>query len=142
MRVIVYKNKHTGKVVVFNPAPGVRLTKQLVEQVTEGEPHKIMEQENLPDWAFRDAWVFSEKRSVRVDTDEAKNILHDKRRAARDQEMSPLDDIIAKKIPGHDPDEVERQRQLIREKYEYMQKLIDEEKELNKLKGILEAIGK
>jgi hypothetical protein len=52
-----------------------------------------------------------------INIDKAKAIGHDMRRAAREAEFKPLDDIIAKQIPGTAAQEAEAQRQLIREKY-------------------------
>lgn len=59
-----------------------------------------------------------------VNIDKAKEIGHNMRRAAREQEFKPFDDAIAKQIPGQS-EGAEAQRQLIREKYAAIQTQID-----------------
>ena len=55
----------------------------------------------------------------------AKTIAHDMRRASREEEFKPHDDIIAKQIPGADADAAETARAAIRTKYETVQTDID-----------------
>lgn len=56
-----------------------------------------------------------------IDVDKAKNIAHDMRRAAREEEFKPLDAVIMKQIPGVDTAQAEADRQAIRDKYAAMQ---------------------
>jgi hypothetical protein len=62
---------------------------------------------------------------ITINIDKAKAIAHDIRRAARAEEFKPLDDIIAKQIPGVSAQEAEAQRQAVRDKYAAMQQAID-----------------
>ena len=55
----------------------------------------------------------------------AKTIAHEMRRASREEEFKPHDDIIAKQIPGADADAAETARAAIRTKYETVQTDID-----------------
>ena len=72
-----------------------------------------------------------------INIDKAKAIGHDMRRAAREAEFKPLDDIIAKQIPGTAAQEAEAQRQLIREKYAEKQAAIDAATTIDQLKEAL-----
>ena len=62
---------------------------------------------------------------ITINIDKAKGIAHDKRREARAEEFKPLDEVIAKQIPGTDVQAVEAERQSIRDKYTEMQVAID-----------------
>lgn len=62
---------------------------------------------------------------ITVNIDKAKAVSHDLRRKARAEEFAPLDDVIAKRIPGKDPDQVELERQAIRDKFAEIQSQID-----------------
>ncbi len=55
----------------------------------------------------------------------AKTIAHEMRRANREEEFKPHDDIISKQIPGADADAAETARAAIRTKYETVQTDID-----------------
>jgi len=73
---------------------------------------------------------------ITINIDKAKNIAHDKRRAAREAEFKPYDDAIAKQIPGQ-VDDAEAQRQAIREKYEELQMQMNEAQTVEELKNLL-----
>ena len=60
-----------------------------------------------------------------IDMTKAKAIAHGKRRDARAAEFAPLDDAIAKQLPGVDAQAVEAERQAVREKYAAMQEAIE-----------------
>ena len=77
---------------------------------------------------------------ITLNLPKAKLIAHDKRRIARAEEFTPLDEIIAKQIPGNDAVAAEAARQAIRVKYEKMQLDIDKAKSTEELKTILEII--
>jgi hypothetical protein len=62
---------------------------------------------------------------ITIDMTKAKDIAHDKRRAARVEEFKPHDEVIAKQIPGVDAEAAEAARQAIRDKYAAMQAEID-----------------
>ena len=65
------------------------------------------------DRAFRGAWRLLNGELV-TDLPEAKLIAHEKRRAKRDIDFKPFDDIIARQVPGVDTVEAENIRADIR----------------------------
>jgi hypothetical protein len=71
---------------------------------------------------------------ITINIDKAKAIAHDMRRAAREAEFKPFDEVIAKQIPGASAQEAEAARQAIRAKYSQQQEAIDAPQELNVLK--------
>lgn len=62
---------------------------------------------------------------IKVDLDKARLIAHERRRAARDKEFAPFDQLIAKQIPSVSAQQAEVERQKIRDKYAAMQTAID-----------------
>ena len=54
---------------------------------------------------------------ITIDMNKAKEIGHNIRRQMRAAEFAPLDEEIAKRIPGTDIEAIESQRQAIRYKY-------------------------
>ena len=55
----------------------------------------------------------------------AKTIAHEMRRAKREEEFKPHDEVIMKQIPGADADAAETARVAVRAKYETVQTNID-----------------
>ena len=78
---------------------------------------------------------------ITVNTDKAKIIGHGIRRAARTAEFAPLDEVIAKQIPGTDALAVEALRQAVREKYASMQAAIDAAADVGAIKAALNQGG-
>lgn len=74
---------------------------------------------------------------ITINIDKAKAIAHDIRRAARGAEFSPLDEVIAKQIPGMDFVAIEAERQSVRDKYSVMQSQIDAAASIDELKSAL-----
>jgi hypothetical protein len=74
---------------------------------------------------------------ITINIDKAKSIAHDVRRAARAAEFEPLDNIIAKQIPGTAAQEAETQRQSIRDKYAVMQDAIDAAVTVDEIKAAM-----
>ena len=62
---------------------------------------------------------------ITVNLTKAKDIAHDMRRAKREEEFKPHDDVIAKQIPGADAIAAEEARVAIRAKYDTVQTDID-----------------
>jgi hypothetical protein len=58
---------------------------------------------------------------ITVNIDKAKVIAHGVRRACRAQEFQPLDEQIAKQIPGTDNAALEAKRQEIRDRHAQIQ---------------------
>jgi hypothetical protein len=74
---------------------------------------------------------------ITINLDKAKNIAHDKRRAARSAEFAPLD--IKATIPA-EAQAAETARQAIRDKYATMQNDINDAVDLDALKQIVESL--
>ena len=78
---------------------------------------------------------------IKINMDKAKEIAHEKRRAARAEEFAPHDEVIAKQIPGVSAEEAEAARQAIRTKYEAMQTAMDAATTADELKALLPDNG-
>ena len=74
---------------------------------------------------------------ITIDMTKAKDIAHDKRRAARSAEFAPHDEVIMKQIPGVDAQAAEAARQAIRDKYATLQAQMDAATTVNELKTLL-----
>jgi hypothetical protein len=74
---------------------------------------------------------------IKINLNKAKEIAHEKRRAARAKEFAPHDEVIAKQIPGKDAQAAEAARQAIRDKYEVMQDAMDAATTVEELKALL-----
>lgn len=74
---------------------------------------------------------------ITINIDKAKQIGHSIRRQSRDAEFAPLDEKIAKQIPGTDIQAVEMERQKIRNKYADIQLKIDAAKNVDEIKSAL-----
>jgi hypothetical protein len=77
---------------------------------------------------------------IKVNLDKAKVIAHDRRRAAREKDFAPFDNVIAKQIPGASAQAAEAERQKIRDKYAVMQDAIDEAATPDEIKAALEGV--
>lgn len=134
---IVYQTVDGGVAVVI-PAPDCGLTVEEIatKDVPAGTPFKIVNAAGLPqDRSFRGAWTLQGSR-VEHDLTKAKVIAHNFRRAARDAEFAPHDDVIAKQIPGKTA-AAEAARQAIRDKYDRVQQEIDNAASVDTLKTVL-----
>lgn len=78
--------------------------------------------------------------AISTNLDKAKVIAHDVRRQERSLEFKPLDDLIAKQIPGISSETVESQRQAVRDKYAQVQINIDSSETVNSLIQIIEKV--
>lgn len=74
---------------------------------------------------------------ITVNLDKAKEIAHEKRREARDEEFKPYDEVIMKQIPGNNMVQAEAARQAIRDKYDELQTQMDEAQTVEELKSLL-----
>jgi hypothetical protein len=74
---------------------------------------------------------------IKINLDKAKDIAHDKRRAARSAEFAPLD--IKATIPT-EATAAEEARQAVRQKYAEIQTNIDAASDVTSLKQIVEAL--
>lgn len=62
---------------------------------------------------------------IRIDINKARSIAHDIRREARAQAFEPLDQMIAAQIPGVNFEDIEAERQKIRDANARIQADID-----------------
>jgi hypothetical protein len=122
MNRIIYTTPEGGIAVII-PAESVELA---LKDVPEGVPYEIVDEADIPaDRFFRNAWVKGDC-CVDLDLDKCKAIGHDLRRQKRAEEFAPLDDVIAKQIPGKDLAAAEEARQVVRDEYAAKQVAIDE----------------
>lgn len=134
---IIFQNAEGGVSVII-PTGELPIEEVAAKDVPEGVAYKIVEDNAIPaDRFFRNAWV-ANGAAVEVDLDQAKSIGHDMRRAQRSEEFAPLDEIIAKQIPGTDVVKVEAERQGIRDKYAAIQAEIDAAASPDEIKAALE----
>jgi hypothetical protein len=75
---------------------------------------------------------------ITINLDKAKEIAHDKRRAARAEEFAPLD--IKATIPA-EAEDAEAARQVVRDKYATIQTNIDSAADVDALKAIVDDLG-
>ena len=74
---------------------------------------------------------------IKINLNKAKEIAHEKRRAARAEEFKPYDEVIMKQIPGNDYTQAEAARQAIRDKYAALQAQMDAAQTPEELKALL-----
>ncbi len=74
---------------------------------------------------------------IKINMDKAKEIAHEKRRAARAEKFAPYDEVIAKQIPGVSAEEAEAARQVIREEDALLQTSMDNATSAEELKTLL-----
>lgn len=136
-----------GGVNVIHPTPEERrdgesdaaFAARIADQdVPAGMVFKVIDVSGVPPAGdiFRHAWRMR-KGAIVVDLVAAKEIAHARRRRAREREMAPHDDVIAKQIPGKDAAAAEAERQVIRDKYAAMQAAIDAAKTPDQVKAAL-----
>lgn len=138
MKRIIYQNE-SGGVSIIIPTGELSIEEVAANDVPAGVPYEIVDASEIPsDRTFRGAWVMGNC-CVEHDLDKCKEIGHAKRREMRAAEFAPYDDIIAKQIPGADPAAAEFERLQIREKYAFLQELIDTALTPDAIKSALEA---
>jgi hypothetical protein len=74
---------------------------------------------------------------IKIDLVRSKDIAHDIRRRRRAEAFAPLDDAIAKQIPGVDLESLEIQRQAIRDADEKLQNQIDSAESIQELSELI-----
>ena len=77
---------------------------------------------------------------ISINLTKAKDIAHEKRRAARAEEFKPYDEVIMKQIPGVDAQAAEATRQEIREKYAALQTQMDAAQTPEQLKSLMPQV--
>jgi hypothetical protein len=135
MNRIIYPTPEGGVAVII-PTESVELA---LKDVPEGVPYEIVTTDDIPtDRTFRGAWVIGDC-CIDHDLDKCRAIGHAIRRTKRAEEFAPLDDVIAKQIPGKDAAEAEEARQAIRNKYTEVQEAIDAAETPDEIKTALEV---
>ena len=135
MNRIIYQTEDGGVAVII-PAESVELA---LKDVPEGVAYEIVSEADIPsDRFFRGAWTMGDC-CIEHDLDKCKQIGHTLRRQQRAEEFAPLDEVIAKQIPGVDLVAAEDGRKLIREKYALIQDVIDGATTPDEIKTALEA---
>lgn len=76
---------------------------------------------------------------IKVNVDKAKEIAHDLRRAIREMEFKPLDEVISKQIPGKF-EQAESKRAIIRDKYATFQTAIESVQNAEELTTIVQEM--
>jgi len=135
-QVIVFTNENGGTSLV-SVASGVDIASY---KESLNEPTAIIvDRSSLPtDEEFFNSWEINDSNLVSVNMVKAKSIAHNIRKMKREEEFKPYDDLISKRIPGTDFDNVEAERIKIRAKYEIMQNDIDNALNTAELKSILD----
>lgn len=132
---IIYTNE-AGGVAVIIPAPECGLTVEEIaaKDVPQGVPCEIVDVAAIPsDRTFRNAWERNGK-DIGHNMVKAREIAHERRRAARAAEFAPLD--VEATIPAKAA-EAEAKRQVIRDRYANMQTAIDAAQDVAALKAAL-----
>lgn len=126
-----------GGVSVIVPAPNITIERAMQDIPADASYTEIVDVESLPtDRTFRDAWKQEGKKCVE-DVEKCKEISHNKRRAVRDAEFTPLDREVT--IPAK-ATEAEAKRQAIRDKHAAVQIAIDAAETHADLKEILASL--
>ena len=116
---IIYENAEGGVSVVVLPL-GVAFDASVIPSgVAWAQVNELPETRT-----YRTAWRLVEG-AVVEDVEASKEIAHDRRRAQREEEFKPYDEVIAKQIPGADYAAAEVARTAVRVKYEAIQVDID-----------------
>lgn len=120
--VLVYPSEQNGVMVLLRPDN--TFSEQVISQnVPADMEYKLINMSDLPsEYYLRDAWEYGD--TITINMDKAKASAHYQRRAARTSELVPLDEIVAKQIPG-ESDKAEAKREQIRIKYQGIQNEID-----------------
>ena len=141
MKRVIFENDEGGMSVLI-PSPNCKLSIEEVakKDVPLGRAFEIVDTKDIPsDRTFRNAWKKKGKK-VDVDIDKAKEHTHNIRREKRAKEFEPLDEKIMKKLPNTDEVAIEAERQVVRDKYETMQDLIDGADDVETLKGLIKEL--
>lgn len=137
---IIYTKPDGGVAVIIPADCGLTVEQIAAKDVPAGAEFKIVDVSEIPaDRTFRAAWE-SGANGVVVNVDKARIVAHDARRAKRAADFAPLDDAIAKQLPGFDIAEVEGQRHDVRVKYEKAQADIDKAGTVEEIKAVISGL--
>ena len=131
-----------GTVAVVVPAVSRKGKTWTAAEVLKDVPanavaHEIIEKSALPnDRIFRNAWTMAGN-VVSEDLPKAVEIAHTRRRAKREADFVPHDEVISKQIPGADAVAAEAARATIRQADAARQVEIDAAVTTNELRAII-----
>lgn len=132
MKRIIYTTEGGGVAVVIPADTSMGLDEVAAASVPNGVQFEIVDAGSIPsDRTFRNAWERTGK-AIGHNLNKAREIAHDKRRAARAAEFAPLD--VEATIPAKAA-QAEAKRQAIRDRYAVMQTSIDAAKDIDQLKA-------
>lgn len=98
--VITYQEG--DKLAVVYPAPGVSIEDAIAASVPKGVPHAIVNAEDLPDYYFRNAWIWDGAKGAKIDIEKAKKVQRDHWRKLRDPKLKALDLEVIKSVERGD----------------------------------------
>lgn len=134
-----------GGLSVIIPAPGFTVADCMKDVPADAVAHEVVNATDIPaDRTFRAAWFHDTTpapQKVGVHITKAKEISHEMRRAKREKELAPFDEIIMKQIPGKSAKNAEDARAVIRSKHDVIQIQIDSCTTPEALKAIIIAEG-
>lgn len=133
--VIIYEGENNTVGLIKSFSRTKTLQEVAEARFTNGETYKFVDESTLPSFTFFDAWVYGP--TITINFDKAKDVAHTQRRIARNMEMKPYDDIVAKQIPS-EVETAEAQRALIRTKYATKQTEIDACTTVDELQTIID----
>ena len=137
-QVIIYTNDEGGLSVV-HPSGEVPIDQLVAAVVPPGTDYSIIDKAALPsDRLFRNAWTKVGSQVVE-DLTKSQALAHEIRRKKREEEFKPYDEVIVKQIPGVDHDAAEAARAKIRDRYKFMQTVIDASTDVDTLRAILNS---
>lgn len=136
---IVYETEDGGVAVIIpNMECELSIEEIAKKDVPDGLTYKIVEASSIPkDRSFRGSWILSDNAVVH-DIDKAKLIAHEMRRSMRSTELAPLDIDVT--IPSKSKS-AESAREIIREKYAFIQSAIEAASSISEIKAALAAKG-
>ena len=136
---IVYTNQD-GSVSVVIPSGEVPIETIMTKDVPANaiNARQITTDELPQDRLFRGAWDDSNPEEfIGINLSKAKEIAHTIRRAKREEEFKPLDEVIMKQIPGTHTVTAEESRAEIRNRYTQIQNDIDSTTDETSLRSTL-----
>lgn len=141
---IVFTNSEGGTSIII-PAPGILIQDCMKDVPSDALDVEIIDVTDVPaDRTFRNAWkrdTTPAPQKIAIDMVKAKDITHSRRRAKRDVEFAPHDEIIMKQLPGKSDQQAEAARASIRQKYDSIQLQIDAVNTPDALKAIIDTEG-
>ena len=132
---IIYKDAEGLKQIVPSIHYKGTMEELAIKRVPKGLDYKIIDESELPDREFRNAWDydFSNDDPIEINIDKAKEIKKDKLRIERKSLLEALDIEVMKNIKDTKKlDEIEAEKQVLRD----ITKKVDACKTIDEIKSI------